>query len=54
MKDRLLHVIQTPFKRITYTEAVEILVEKIKDKKAKAEEKPLIEKLRLGLTELKK
>ena len=35
MKDRLLHVIQTPFKRITYTEAVEILVEKIKDKKAK-------------------
>mmetsp|Transcript_7023 Transcript_7023/g.5274 ORF Transcript_7023/g.5274 Transcript_7023/m.5274 type:complete len:364 (+) Transcript_7023:693-1784(+) len=33
--ERLQHVIDTPFKRVTYTEAVEILEQDIKDKKVK-------------------
>ena len=33
--ERLQHVIDTPFKRLTYTEAVDILVEKIKSKEVK-------------------
>lgn len=33
--ERLKHVVDTPFKRITYTDAVKLLEEKIKDKKAK-------------------
>lgn len=37
--DRLKMVIETPFKRITYTEAIKVLEEKIKKKKAKFEMK---------------
>lgn len=37
MIDRLRQVIDTPFKRVTYTEGIEILMEKIKKKKAKFE-----------------
>jgi asparaginyl-tRNA synthetase len=37
--DRLKHVIETPFKRVTYTEAVAILEDLMKSKKAKFENK---------------
>lgn len=37
--DRLKMVIEAPFKRITYTEAIKVLEEKIKKKKAKFEMK---------------
>lgn len=35
LTERLKKVIDTPFKRVTYTDAIEILEAKIKDKKAK-------------------